>query len=108
MLTKVENAAEKGTNGAGKWVPRAAMTDTFTTNTVLLLAEGEHGKGCNFKIRDRGSSGGKAARTNSEHHIAETKWCSLGVLGGCAGIFTRSVEKEKGNVGHIRNSKIKG
>ena len=59
-------------------------------------------------IIKRGHGGIKNAKADGEYDVAETEGGTERIGGGGLSIFTGTVEKEEGNVGHINHSMLEG
>jgi hypothetical protein len=94
MGTKIQDSADGGLGGAEERVAAATMAKSFTTNSVLLIIEGESGElGSNY-LRKGGLDGmdGHSIGCNQANVVEMQRLAVLGV-----GIFTRAEHEEGGN-----------
>ena len=101
MGTKVEDAANEGQNRAGEGIARTTMADSFTTDPVLLVREGEVDRSGGGNFGDGTGRCGQLSGAVVEHYILEAKGGAACVCIGRKGILTRPAQEEEADQGDV-------
>ena len=94
----MEDAPCDGADGAQGWVATAAQSDDFTANAILLVREGESGKGCGVSRFVTAGDKMEASVADEELDVLEAEGRGIGWAGS---VFARPEEEEKGDGDHV-------
>jgi len=74
VLTEVENSADNGLNRTHVGVTTARQPNNFSTNSILLVGEGEGSKACLANLLNGSGEKLDAGVTNEKLDVVEVEW----------------------------------
>ena len=86
LMAEVEHACDEAEDGAERRVARTRVSNSFSTDAVLLRRECQCGKRGGQQFRERASENVEFPHANPKAHILEAEEIIAGVA-GCARVF---------------------